>query len=104
MGRAAITLFFSFSIVCAAYAQTSPGVPVDRARTASVFTFYLENDYFGGTDRHYTNGVKLSWLSRDLTSWGQVGWRQKLIEALPLVNRSGAQKNLGVALGQNIYA
>jgi hypothetical protein len=33
-----------------------------------VFTFYLENDYFGGTDRHYTNGVKLSWLSRDLTT------------------------------------
>jgi hypothetical protein len=24
-------------------------VPADRARTASVFTFYLENDLFGGT-------------------------------------------------------
>jgi lipid A 3-O-deacylase len=84
-------------------AETGPAPLAERARTASVFTFYLENDYFGGTNRHYTNGVKLSWLSRDLTTWGQVGWRQKLIEALPLVNQPGTQKNFGVALGQNIY-
>jgi lipid A 3-O-deacylase len=80
-----------------------PAVPAERARSASVFTFYLENDFFGGTDRHYTNGVKLSWLSRDLTTWGEPGWRRKMIEALPLVNRAGAQKNFGFALGQNIY-
>jgi lipid A 3-O-deacylase len=81
----------------------APTPAAERARSASVFTFYLENDYFGGTDRHYTNGVKLSWLSRDLTTWGQVGWRQKMIEALPLVNRTDAQKNFGLAIGQNIY-
>jgi lipid A 3-O-deacylase len=74
-----------------------------RARAAGVFTFYLENDYFGGQDRHYTNGLKVSWLSDDLTTWGQSGWRQKFIEALPFVNRPGAQKNLGFAFGQNIY-
>jgi hypothetical protein len=68
-----------------------------------VFTLYFENDYFGGQDRHYTNGVKFSWLSADLSEWGQTGWRQSVLEALPFVNRPGAQKNFGVALGQNIY-
>ena len=66
-------------------------------------TFYLENDYFGGTDQHYTNGAKISWLSSDLTNWGQEGWRKTFVEALPFVNRTGAQKNFGLALGQNMY-
>lgn len=73
------------------------------ARNTPVFTLSYENDYFGGQDRHYTSGVKFSWLSADLTSWGQTGWRQSFLEALPFVNRPGAQKNLGLALGQNIY-
>lgn len=28
-------------------------------------TFYLDNDLFAGTDRNYTNGVRLSWISED---------------------------------------
>jgi lipid A 3-O-deacylase len=82
---------------------TEATFPTERARTSSVVTFHLENDFFGGTDRHYTNGTKLAWLSRDLTSWGQEGWRKNVVEALPFVNRAGAQKNFGFALGQNIY-
>lgn len=26
-------------------------------------TFYLDNDLFAGTDRNYTNGIRLSWIS-----------------------------------------
>lgn len=78
-------------------------IPTERARSASVVTFYLENDYFGATDRHYTNGAKLSWLSADLATWGQHGWRKALVEALPFVNRPGTQKNFGLAIGQNMY-
>jgi lipid A 3-O-deacylase len=78
-------------------------IPVERARNAPVFTFYFENDYFGGEDQHYTNGVKLSWVSGDLTDWGQDGWRKGLIAFLPFVNKPDRQKNIGVSLGQNIY-
>lgn len=78
-------------------------VPVERARNAPVFTLYFENDYFGGEDQHYTNGVKLSWVSGDLTEWGKEGWRQTFLESLPFVNQEGRQKNLGIAFGQNIY-
>ena len=77
--------------------------PNQRARDSGVFTVYFENDYFGGEDQHYTNGVKFSWLSSDLTDWGQTGWRRTFVEALPFVNREGAQKNLGFAFGQAIY-
>ncbi|MBL9200176.1 MAG: lipid A deacylase LpxR family protein [Opitutaceae bacterium] len=83
----------------------SPDGPVStaRARSAPVFTAYFENDTFTGTDQHYTNGLKLSWLSADLADWGQTGWRKTLVAMLPFVNRTEGQKNLGLALGQNIY-
>lgn len=85
----------------AAAAETP--VPDDRARAAGVFTFYFENDFFGGQDRHYTNGFKLSWLSSDLETWDLRSWRRRFAEALPLINRPGTQKNIGFAFGQNIY-
>lgn len=78
-------------------------IPVERARDTGVFTIYFENDYFTGTDENYSNGAKLSWLSGDLTDWGQTGWRHSFLSALPFVNRPGTQKNFGFSLGQNIY-
>ena len=104
--------FRSLSLLCclalpclaeAAEATADTPVPTDRARDVGTFTFYFENDYFGGTDRHYTNGAKWTWVFADLTEWGQVGWRQRFLESLPFVNRPGAQKNFGFAFGQNIY-
>ena len=97
------------SLLCLAlsaglFAQT-PDAPMTtaRARSSPVFTAYFENDTFSGTDQHYTNGVKLSWLSADLAGWGQTGWRKTFVDLLPFVNRAEGQKNFGVALGQNIY-
>jgi hypothetical protein len=79
-------------------------VPSEQARSAPVVTLYFENDAFIGTDQHYTNGVKISWLSADLADWGQVGWRKTLVELLPFVNRPDGQKRIGFAIGQNMYA
>lgn len=81
----------------------TPFLPSESARGARTFTFYLENDFFGGTDRHYTNGLKLSWMFSDLTLWGRDGWRRDFLEKLPFVNAPEAQKNFGFAVGQNIY-
>lgn len=36
--------------------------PAPEARNGYL-TFYLDNDLFGGTDRNYTNGARLSWIS-----------------------------------------
>ena len=84
------------------HADEAPPVSA-RARDAGVFTLYYENDFFGGQDRHYTNGFKFSWLSGDLGDWGQTGWRQTFIERLPFVNDPGTQKNFGFAFGQFMY-
>jgi hypothetical protein len=82
---------------------TEDGIPTTQARNSPSFIVYLENDYFGGTDRHYTNGFKMAWLTGDLTDWGKRGWRQSFLEALPFVNHPGSQKNLGLAVGQQIF-
>lgn len=84
-------------------ASAAAEVPVELARKAGVFTFYFENDAIDGTDEHYTNGTKLSWMTADLSEWGQRGWRQGLLTLLPFINREGTQKNFGFSLGQNIY-
>src|ERR1700686_424464 len=67
-------------------AQAEDSAPTQRARSAPVLTVYFENDIFNGTDRHYTAGEKISWLSADLTEWGWRGWRKTIVDALPFVN------------------
>lgn len=89
-------LFCSFSA-----AQT------DQAEKHHTFILYFENDVFGGTDSHYTNGVRLTWLSPDLTEYDEdtrlPRWGLPLIRNLPLINRPGFQRNVGLSVGQNIY-
>lgn len=84
-------------------AAETPPVPNGNALKTGTFTFHFENDWFGGTDRHYTNGAKWSWLFSDLRAWGREGWRKQLLDTLPFVNRPEAQRNFGFAFGQNIY-
>lgn len=72
---------------------------------SSAFTLVTENDkYFAGTDRHYTNGLKLSFIgtTRLDESPDFVRGVTKLIPTL----RADASRQLykvGVSLGQNIY-
>jgi lipid A 3-O-deacylase len=101
--RLAATVGVGWVCTCAAISHASESLRSDYRTTAPTFTAYFENDTVAKTDRHYTNGVKLSWLSADLNSWGQEGWRKTFLEALPFVNRPDAQRKFGFALGQNIY-
>jgi hypothetical protein len=39
----------------------------------AVWIFHYENDYFGGTDRSYTNGMYFRYISPDLNSFKQSG-------------------------------
>lgn len=84
-------------------AEEAPSIPNGHAKGTGTFTFTFENDWFGGTDRHYTNGAKWSWLFSDLSAWGREGWRRRFLEALPFANRPETQRNFGFAFGQNIY-
>jgi len=66
-----------------------------------------ENDIWGGTDRHYTNAVRLLWLSDDLKSYAAddrlpPGFRDWLA-TLPLINQEHKKFNVGLAFGQEMY-
>ncbi len=77
------------------------------------FTFHLENDLFANTDRFYTNGIKLSWVSPELKWFQDLAWMQKpgiiqastnkLIELLPFSSDASRQRNLAFSFGQKMF-
>lgn len=81
---------------------TPAPAPINRG----TYTLYFENDLFAGTDRYYTNGVKLSWSSADLEKFSDTPYASPLLpflDRIPYINRDNYQKNLVFTLGQNIY-
>ncbi len=77
------------------------------------FTFHLENDLFANTDRFYTNGIKLSWISPELKWFQDLPWMQKpgivqagankLISLLPFSDDASRQRNLAFSIGQKMF-
>ncbi len=70
-------------------------------------TFYSENDkYFAGTDQAYTNGLKISYLTGDLSSLtgedspAPARW---LARRLGRIVPDGSGYKVGLSLGQNLY-
>lgn len=77
-----------------------------EAKDGGTFSLYVENDLFGGTDRYYSSGVKMSWSSPNLAKFSDSPVGGPLatgIEGLPFGNSPAFQKNLLLSLGQNIY-
>ncbi|MGB3212522.1 MAG: lipid A deacylase LpxR family protein [Desulforhopalus sp.] len=78
-------------------------VPGDK----TTVIFYLENDLFGGTDRHYTNAVKFSWLSRDLKKFSDdhqlPGLARWIVDKTAAVDQEDFLHNIAFSMGQNIY-
>lgn len=78
-----------------------------KSRSRQTFAFYLENDLFGGTDKNYTNAIKLMWVSGDLDEYVEAeilpGWTVAMVKKISFMNLPGEEKNVGFALGQNIY-
>lgn len=78
-----------------------------RPETRSTLILIEENDFFGGTDEHYTNGIKLSWVSGDLKKYAQderlPDFVLPYLHALPFVNDPEQQYNVALSAGQNMY-
>lgn len=66
---------------------------------AAVFSLTIENDIFANTDRHYTNGVRLAWLS-SANSTAQ--WVLDAARMFPLFPEGGTVRT-GYAVGQSMY-
>jgi lipid A 3-O-deacylase len=71
--------------------------------TRPVFTFVTENDLYArhNTDRHYSNGLRASWLSSEGWVRDRI-WEWSTALPLPLLDYS-ARRRLGWAIGHNLY-
>ena len=91
------------SVPMAGATQTANAV--DNA--PSMFSLYLENDLFSGSDRYYTNGIKLSWISPDLAHFSDhasvPNWLGRLAERAPFFSDEDNRRNVTFSIGQNIY-
>lgn len=68
------------------------------------FTLYWENDSFTGTDRDYTNGLKLTWSQPYSSPEDErPGIKNWMMNHLPLMNHPDAQRATSLSVGQNIY-
>ncbi len=89
-----------------AAAQTVPGPADPSAKadqpkdTRGIFSFSLENDLFANTDRHYTNGIRLSYLSAESDV---PDWLDRAATAMPLFDADG-RRRWGLSFGQSMYA
>jgi hypothetical protein len=89
-------------VLAAAPAVVRAGQPAYREPDrSSILSLQWENDIFSGlgTDRHYTNGLRVSWLRGDDRL---PGWVRSVARALPWYPDRGHVRG-SWALGQNLY-
>lgn len=73
--------------------------PAPAKEDPGTFSMMLENDLFTNTDRHYTNGVRASWLSGE----GKIPeWLDDAASNVPLFAIDG-KKRYSFAAGQSMY-
>jgi len=104
-------LFRGLLIVCLASALSCIPAGLDAREEkpveGSTLTFYQENDLYTGSDRDYTNGIKLTWISPDLAEYREdprlPSWSIPLIDALPFTDGNGYRKTISLSVGQDIY-
>jgi hypothetical protein len=74
----------------------------DEHKHRDRISIHFENDLFVATDRYYTNGVQIRWLSRDLETAQLPAWALEAKDAFALLRRPGFTHNVGFAIGQSI--
>lgn len=107
----------SLLLLCLLYSSTTVAGEAVRERKPPgdswTFTFHLENDLFAETDRFYTNGIKLSWVSPELQWFEDLPWMKKkgplqtglkrFAEMLPFRSDSSRQRNFAFTVGQLMF-
>ena len=82
--------------------------PEDAAQRWAL-NLYFENDLFSETDQDYTNGLRVSWVSPDVSDYLQdetlPAWLRSLNRRLTFFHktRTGLQRNVIFSIGQTIY-
>lgn len=87
--------------------SAQPGITA-LTRHPEIYNLHFENDLFNGTDQGYTNGVKLSWISANLTDYINDPclplWVRRLNRTFRSIRDSGyTSRNMVVTVGQSMY-
>lgn len=85
----------------------------DQTDNPWTFNFFFENDLFGDTDQHYTNGMRFSWMSPDLLRYRDSGrvpeWGRPVLEKLLFFDDPnkelfpGESRNVVLSIGQSMF-
>jgi hypothetical protein len=85
---------------------TEIGAPPDTAENRAIVTFQVENDVFnriGRSDRDYTNGVRLGWLSAPATMPDWLAAATTVPTFFGEPPSTGVVRRYGISVGQNLY-
>jgi hypothetical protein len=90
---------------------TASGQGLEAKCLGGVLSLYVENDLFYDTDRNYTSGVRLAWVSPDLDDYVRdecvPGWLRPVNEQVrdffALHLAPARERNMTVMLGQAMY-
>jgi len=78
----------------------------EQVKHRGLISIQIDNDIFARTDRDYSNGLRLTWVSPDLAmnkaDSRLPGWLYSLSKISPFI-RSGSQRRVSIFFGQNIY-
>lgn len=100
-------VLFAFMIFSVLPAFTETFKPIGEDNDKKTFSLYFENDTINQTDRHYTNGFKLTWLFGDTSSTtmkrGIARWLYSIGDFLPLIKSKDNIRDISFSFGQNIY-
>ena len=91
-----IAAIVGFAVACPATGWADE----ETSDEPGTLSFQIENDKIANTDRHYTNGARVSWTSPELRQ--QLPWLGDALEWIYPFD-TGADVRIGVHLGQNIY-
>ncbi len=100
-------LFTALLCLIISLALNAPAIASDTEKTGT-FIVTLENDNFGGgTDQHYSNGIMLTWVSPIIERWVDDDRLPKLLtdygEYAPFVNNKERMRSASLSLGQAIF-
>lgn len=91
---------FSWLVIALAGGFWASGAAASDKGETGTLSFVFENDLFYDTDRHYTNGVRASWVS---AANDTPDWVLRPAHWFPLFPKDGKVR-VAYALGQNMYS
>lgn len=89
--------------------KPAPMATAEQNRTEGAFdtfTFYIENDYFAGTDYGYTGGIKMTWSTPfkfNRTDYHLPKWADPLVGRLPFINDPDKENAVSFSIAQIVY-